>query len=78
VEFEDGLYISVLKNRATRHQILQREIEKFPKVNFVQRPPAHFDFFEARSLKIPPKIFFTVIQILDLPSWKILLRGGGI
>jgi hypothetical protein len=31
VKFEDGLSISVMNNRATRHTFLQREIAKFPK-----------------------------------------------
>jgi hypothetical protein len=40
VEFEDGLFISILKNRATRHKILQLEIENFLKiVKSIERPP---------------------------------------
>jgi hypothetical protein len=42
VEFEDGLPISVVKNRVTRHQNSQLEIVRvLKKVKWVQTPPAH-------------------------------------
>jgi hypothetical protein len=42
VEFEDGLFISVLKNSATRPKNLQLEIKKLLYiVKFVKRPPAY-------------------------------------
>lgn len=42
VKFEDGLSISILKNKATRHKTFPLEIEKFPKKagNLKGRPPA--------------------------------------
>jgi hypothetical protein len=42
--FEDGLFISVLENKATRHENVQQESEISKKVKCGQRPPAQFIF----------------------------------
>jgi hypothetical protein len=42
VEFEDGSFRSVLKNKATRNKNFQPEIVKVENVKYVQTPPAHF------------------------------------
>jgi hypothetical protein len=54
VEFEDELYISVLKNRGNSSQKLQLEIEKFLKKSIFQSPPtfpvSHPAFFMGRRI----------------------------
>jgi hypothetical protein len=51
VEFEDRLFIPILKNRATRHKNLQLKIFKFlKKSNAFKGPPSHF-YFNTRPLQ---------------------------
>jgi hypothetical protein len=76
-EFEDGLFISVLKNRAPRDRNLQLGIVKFFKKSsmFKGRPPTSFQtvFFNLSCAPAHISNVFKRSKVMEIVSSRILL-----